>query len=290
MRQWIRQYFQHSRRQQRGILILVAAILFILLLQWSMPLWLPPAPLQSKINIDSILALIDTQAANDFKMRHQKTDTQISRITPFRFDPNTLDENGFVRLGLRPKLIATILNYRSKGGRFYNKESLQRIYGMRDEEFNTLEPYIEIPGNSHSTTIQKKVPTVELNTADTALLIQLPYIGSKLAIQIVKYREELGGYSHLSQLLEVWGIREETVQKIKAFITINRTHIKKININEATYAELNKHPYLKGELAKAIVTFRKANNYEINNIESLKQIELLNEENFRKIAPYISIN
>jgi DNA uptake protein ComE-like DNA-binding protein len=46
---------------------------------------------------------------------------------------------------------------------------------------------------------------------------------------------------------------------------------------------------LKGDIAKAIADFRKAKNYHIDNLQQLKEIQLINEEIFRKIAPYLSI-
>ena len=63
--------------------------------------------------------------------------------------------------------------------------------------------------------------------------------------------------------------------------------VKRINLNEATFLEIHAHPYLRGELAKDIVDLRKQKNYHFENLLQLKEIELLDEKLFRKIAPYI---
>ena len=211
------------------------------------------------------------------------------KLTPFSFDPNTLDSAGFKKIGLRDKLIHTIINYRNKGGRFYNNESLKRIYGLHEDEYNQLEPYISITSNNHFEQRKKEAISVELNSADTALLVKLRGIGSKLSMNIIQYRNQIGGFARTEQLKEVYGISDETFDMIKSSVHINASLIRKINLNEATYNEINMHPYLRGEIARAIVDFRKKKNYHLDNIAQLKEIELINDEIFRKIAPYITI-
>ena len=70
------------------------------------------------------------------------------KLTPFHFNPNELDSNGFIRLGLRPKLAHTILNYRNKGGHFYNRAGFKKMYGLHEEEYKQLEAYISIPASN----------------------------------------------------------------------------------------------------------------------------------------------
>jgi DNA uptake protein ComE-like DNA-binding protein len=108
-------------------------------------------------------------------------------------------------------------------------------------------------------------------------------------MNIVKYRIELGGFTRVEQLKEVWGISPETFDMIKGNCHVNSKSIKKINLNEATLAEINVHPYLKGEIAKALVNYRKQHNYKIDNLLQIKEIELINDEIFRKIVPYLKL-
>jgi hypothetical protein len=54
-------------------------------------------------------------------------------------------------LGLRDKTIKTIENYLSKGGHFYKPEDLQKIYGLHDDEYERLKPYIKIESNPSKT-------------------------------------------------------------------------------------------------------------------------------------------
>jgi competence ComEA-like helix-hairpin-helix protein len=284
-----KEYFSFTKGQRNAIIFLIVVLTFLSFIYFLMPQFVHN-PIANKNNeIDSMIALIHFDStSNDSDNKQQ---TLPAKLTPFNFNPNTLDEAGFRKLGLRDKLIGTILNYRNKGGKFYNAESLKRIYGLHEDEFAQLEPYISIPNNYSNSFEQKpkEIISVELNTADTSQLVKLKGIGSKLSMNIIKYREQLGGFANVNQLKEVYGISLETFDKIKGNCTVNISKIKKINLNEATYGELNAHPLLRGEIAKAIADFRKAKNYHIDQISQLKEIELINDEKFRKIAPYLSI-
>jgi len=46
----------------------------------------------------------------------------------------------------------------------------------------------------------------------------IPGIGEVLSRRIIDYREEIGGFESLSQLMEVKGIGEVTYQKISAYL------------------------------------------------------------------------
>ena len=66
---------------------------------------------------------------------------------------------------------------------------------------------------------QEKYPEgtiVELNGADTTTLKKIPGIGSSFARRITKYRELLGGFHHIEQLAEVYGIDEERYSRSRS--------------------------------------------------------------------------
>ena len=47
---------------------------------------------------------------------------------------------------------------------------------------------------------------MDVNSADTTALIDLPGIGSKLALRIINFREKLGGFYAIEQLKETYGL------------------------------------------------------------------------------------
>ncbi len=55
---------------------------------------------------------------------------------------------------------------------------------------------------------------VNLNTADLKELMQLPGIGEKRAVEIIRLREEKGGFRLPEEILEISGISENLLDKI----------------------------------------------------------------------------
>ncbi len=61
---------------------------------------------------------------------------------------------------------------------------------------------------------------VDLNTADLPLLETLPEVGPVTAQAILTWREEHGGFTAVSELLEVDGIGDATLATISPFVTV----------------------------------------------------------------------
>jgi len=226
----------------------------------------------------------------DFKKADEKKITQ--EIEPVFFDPNLIDKSEWLEMGLREYLVNTIMNYRNKGGKFYKSEDLKNIYGMRNEEFDILEPFIKF---SVDTSILANIPTdtiliveIDINTADTLDLQQLKGIGPSFASRIVKYRELLSGYCRIDQLLEVYGMDETRYSGIKDYVKCSDSEVGKININTATIKEMIRHPYIEFYLAKSILEHRsKIGQY--SEVMQVKDAKLIYEELYLKIEPYLSI-
>lgn len=74
---------------------------------------------------------------------------------------------------------------------------------------------------------------IELNGADSATLVGVRGIGPLTAGRIVRYRERLGGFVRVEQLLEVRGMLEKNYQQILPQIWVDSSKIQKIDINFA---------------------------------------------------------
>jgi DNA uptake protein ComE-like DNA-binding protein len=128
---------------------------------------------------------------------------------------------------------------------------------------------------------------IELNSADSTELMKLDGIGSVYAARILKYRDLLGGYYSVSQLLEVYNFPEETFKKIENSIFADTLLVKKIRINFAEYADLLRHPYLSKKQVEAVLNYRDKNG-PIQNILQLKTNGLVDPETFSRIRPYFT--
>lgn len=64
--------------------------------------------------------------------------------TLFAFNPNTADSTTLSRLGLSHRVINNLMRYRQKGGYFRKPDDLSKIYGLSEEKFLELKPYISL--------------------------------------------------------------------------------------------------------------------------------------------------
>jgi competence protein ComEA len=61
---------------------------------------------------------------------------------------------------------------------------------------------------------------IPLNSADQVALETIPGVGPVTAAAILEYREQVGGFSSIEQLLEVSGIGPATLEEIRPYVTI----------------------------------------------------------------------
>jgi len=130
--------------------------------------------------------------------------------------------------------------------------------------------------------------TIDINEADTSLFIQLPGIGSKLAKRIINFRDKLGGFYCVDQVGETFGLADSVFQKLKSRLICGELATKRININTATAADMNKHPYINWSLSNAIVQYRTQHGY-FKTLADLEQIQILDPDQLAKLLPYLSV-
>ena len=275
----LKDYFSFNKKERNGILLL-SFILFFLILFYQFSYLLKT---DAKTDFsDFEKALSELEYANDSPQLKEKKSL-------FRFNPNTLNDDGWLSLGLSKGKLKALRNYQESGGYFKKKEDLQRCYAFGDAFYNIIKEYVSIPEiDEPEPKSQQPITTtqiIELNQADSLDLISVKGIGSFYAKQILKYRNELGGFYSFSQFSEIWGLEKLDVEKIKLLTTIDTLLISNININTATIEKLRNHPYLNYKQAKMIVNYRQqhGNYQQLKDICRIKPISL---ELFRKIAPY----
>ena len=239
--------------------------------------------------------------------RTYKRDTIAIRMQ--MFDPNTVDSNTLVHLGFKPWQAQNLLKYRAKGGKYRKAEDLKRLYGMTDSMYLLLQPYIcielenlEVDSSANDSLMGdttrhdtmprwqhvKKDTILNLRTADTTELKMIRGIGSYRAKQIVRYREALGGFVRVEQLLEVEGMENVPDSVLKHFV-LDTADVKQLNINSIGVRQLSKHPYLSFEEAKAIYEFRRKK-IRLDSLGQLNELECVSDEAMKRIAAYLNFD
>ncbi|HUQ67692.1 MAG TPA: helix-hairpin-helix domain-containing protein [Flavitalea sp.] len=141
--------------------------------------------------------------------------------------------------------------------------------------------------NTPRSKFYRKNEPFEINKADTNAFIALPGIGSKLAARIVLFREKLGGFYKIEQIREVYGIQDSVYTMIAPMLRCNPGNIKKIDINTAEKETLKGHPYIRWDMANALVAYRSQHG-SFNSIGDLSRLDNIDENALKKLIPYIS--
>lgn len=311
------EFFYFSRSEQRGIIVLAVLVLAVLCfnLLHDHPAKEPPAG-DGSGQTDTVqvpTSLLEPSArsrsrkertpANDDPLRKKAGETSLHALRPEPFDPNLADSATFRRMGLPAWMARNILRYRDKGGRFRQAADFQKIYGLTEETYRQLAPYIRItPEESKPVSRLYQPPTatdsletprrtdykypegtvVELNEADTTELQKIPGIGSMIARMIVTYRQRLGGFHRLEQLGEI----HLDYHALAPWLRIDTTSLRRLNLNKASLRQMRNHPYLNFYQAKVIVEYRKRQG-RLPNLKLLRLYEEFTEKDLERIAPYV---
>ena len=287
MKTRIKNYLSITKKEWNGLVILVVLIALVLAAPYVYQLFRKDNTINFK-DFDKAVAQINKEGGNvGFTADSGASDEKIAKPVMFPFNPNDLTIAQWKQLGLSAHQAEVIKHYVDKGGRFYTKEDVKKIYAITADDYKRLEPYIEIPEGEHASKKIKSGEVIELNTADSAKLTELNGIGGSFAIRIVRYRTRLGGFYKKEQLKEVYGIDSMKYEGIKSDVSVNPGKIKKIDINTISFDELRLFPYLSYKQVNATIEYRKQHgNYA--SMADLKNIVLLDEGILRKIEPYLS--
>lgn len=307
----LKDYLTFSKRERTGSIVLIGLIVVIFLLPEFYPepkRYTDPATIEAFSKQAAELKKIFPDSASGVMHKDSNVDHGGSKkdynheITLFNFDPNTVSDAGWSKLGVSDRTTRTIRNYLSKGGSFRNADDLGKIYGIQKSLYEMLRPFVVIKKtgsdklhkpefakrSDQPNAYHRKPEIIDINASDTSMWIALPGIGSKLASRIIGFRDKLGGFYSVEQIKEVYGLPDSTFQRIRPYVYENVSKIRQININTVDAAALKNHPYMKWNIANAIVNYRlQHGNYD--SLESLLQIDIITPELLSKLSPYLSV-
>ena len=137
----------------------------------------------------------------------------------FLFDPNSISSDSLELFGFSKHLSTRFFKFRNAVDGFSSKEQVLELYGLSQSLKDRLDSCIVLVdrqevdnpadhSDKHQTEVTRKwepypkkkewpLLNIELNTADTSDLKAIYGIGSVRARQIVKFRDALGGFTHV---------------------------------------------------------------------------------------------
>ena len=309
MKQFFKDYFTFNRKERNGILVLCVMIALLILylnlqqfvvspttvgsvdLQFKIEGFLEEEKAKKKRKDETSYA---TQPANS-RSKTTKNESSTASVEYFPFNPNKASEADWAKLGLKEWQIKAIAKYREKAGDFKSAEDFKKLRAIRDDQFKSLEPYIQLPAINVSSISNdkkiesKKLPLFELNQSTAGDLRKIRGIGPVLSGRIVEYRNLLGGFIVKQQIIEVYGIEDSLFKAIASQLFVDKSIISKININKAPAERFSRHPYIKWNIANAIVNYRDQHG-PYAKLNDIKNTDVVSVELFEKILPYLSLD
>lgn len=287
-----------SRSEKRGLLLL----LFLLLCVSGGMLYVG---MSERVGTSVQLSPEDAAELEAFaettkERKRQREAERTVLSTPFPFNPNTADSATLIKVGLKSWQVKNLLAYRRAGGHWKDADDFKRLYGLSEEEYQRLRPYIQIPPPVKDVYFTEKdrvrqdslrqlrpekfadLTVLDLNTVDTLTLRKIPGIGVGYSRAIVSYRQRLGGFVSVAQLKDIEGLPD----RIEEWFTIDENaEVNRISINKSDFKTLVRHPYLSYEQVKVITTHIR----KYGQLRSWKDLQLYPEftpQDFERLTPY----
>jgi len=294
---YISKYFTLNRRERNGV-IAVITLLFILLVvkYFIIYKYNPTTTSVNVIALDEIAANLAEQ--NNSSSKDNYITTSIPNAGKlFNFNPNLITYEEAITLGFPEKTAHILINYRNKGGKFYNAEGLKKLYGMNVILFDRLKSFVLIDkknsfaekfksdkNENRFASNKKQNITLEINSADSLQWMQLRGIKAGRARMILKYKNMLGGFYSIEQLKEVYTFNDSLYNSIKANLTVNPALVQKLKVNTVDFKTLVHHPYIKYEGTKCIFALKR--NKKIT-VDDLKNSSCFTREQLEKVLIYL---
>ena len=228
------------------------------------------------------------------------------RDTLFIFDPNTVTYDELLMLGFDKRTAVGIVKYRTAGKVFGIAEEFALCYGVSDEMFARVRPYIKI-GSRYATKPTKRSERLTDSTKlvrksrfsprpfepfkiDTVGVNYLRLIGfsTRQAELLIEYRNRGKGIFSMSELRDCYAVSEEMADSLQHFVilSVRDPYEGLVEINSADSATLRKVRGIGAKTVIAVMQYRKflGGFYKKEQIAELKCVTA---ENFAKISEQI---
>jgi DNA uptake protein ComE-like DNA-binding protein len=229
------------------------------------------------------------------KNQFSPTNQAIIQHKLFTFDPNKIDSQGAILLGIPEKQVRSLMHYREKGGRFKNKDDFARLYGLTDETFQLLRPYIVMievhpkeyndtyyerrkykPNHIYDDKVDKgKMNLNSINEQEWASVTALPL---SLIKRIIAYKKYLGVYTNIHQLNKVYGMSDTTYQMLKGYLYVQNKQNELVNANALNFNDWKKLNLFSDRQIWEILRMKKGNNGQISWSELVVSFDLTEME------------
>jgi len=292
-RQIIQDYFTFSRNERKGIIVLLVLIFLLAVANKVIFYFETPAEID--------IALLDS-AKHKLGEFNDSLNQQEASNTLFFFNPNTIDSAALDSLNIPENVKLNLLKFRSKGGKFYTNVDFRKIYGVTDELFKQVSPFLLFEKESTSKNFKNSAPELFLfdpNITTDSEFLRLGF-SDKQIVTIRKYLDKGGVFRDKSDFFKMRVISEnqktiladwiviESIQKAepKGKVTLKTSTIE---INIADSIQLKQLPGIGSVLSKRIVKYRDLLG-GFYSVSQLKEVYGLSEETISLIEGKVKVD
>jgi DNA uptake protein ComE-like DNA-binding protein len=289
----IQRHFHLSKKEVRGLL----GLWVVLALMGALGLYFRRPP---DVSILTGEKLVEASAFNEVQEANE-----IQKDSTYVCNPNTVSWKELTQLGLSDRVASSWIAWRNAGKVFHSKDDIAAVRGISSHELEMLLPHIiwnsdeqghavshgkdkedktQIYNREDISMDDKLSPKVNLNRADQESLKALPGIGPVLSERIIRYRELLGGYYSVDQLLEVYGLRDEHFIKVEKHLYVESEEVIRMDLDSIRFRDLLRHPYASYQLTKELFDCQSEGIF-IDSIETHLEDSL--QLPFLKLKPYL---
>jgi DNA uptake protein ComE-like DNA-binding protein len=239
-------FFYFSKRERRGILILIVFVAGIFFGKYLFtPKALPPV---EELELSETQADVDKketyqpyrepQSRTEKRTTEKRTYYQSTEKTPeppkvknypkeeklppgVTIDVNRSDTTELMKVpGIGSSFARKISGYRNLLGGFYRIEQLQEVYGMYEELYVKIIPYMTVNTDS--------IRTIAVHSASVDKLKSHPYINFYQAKAIVEIRKKNGKINDINELSLLEEFTPDDLERIQPYLDFE-SHVKDKN-------------------------------------------------------------
>ena len=140
----------------------------------------------------------------------------------------------------------------------------------------------DVPARSRQ---EPRVP-LELNMAAAEDLQLLPGVGQVLSQRIVGFRDVLGGFHHIDDLYEVYGLDSSMVDGAKAYVTVDASLVRPVCLDTVSFRSLLRHPRFNIETTKKLM---RARGRGVHTLDVILGRSRLDSAVLRSVQPYLTM-
>ncbi|MBU2650039.1 MAG: helix-hairpin-helix domain-containing protein [Bacteroidetes bacterium] len=214
----IKDYFTFSRREQRGILVLVVITAGIITYNLLIPVFAPVKDFDISGFEQDVARFILVQDSLD-SLKSIKF--QSKRVYPEKqgnktyekvcIEINAADSAGLTKIrGIGGVFAKRIIRYREMLGGFYNKRQLMEVYGIDSTNFPGIAEQIRL-----DTSMIRKI---NINTVVFKELLKHPYLDYEDVKAIFRLKDRLGGHISRVDLLNTSKPDKDIINKIMPYL------------------------------------------------------------------------